>query len=532
MATVDHQERENAKSRASLDRRHFVAGAGLAGVTLYPNRAAGTALTPARLQDGGTPGGVLRVAHFADAVGLDPHIATAMTSQHVFEQVYSTIIRFNDRLEIEPDLAESWEVSEDGTSYTFRLREGVTWHNGREFTADDVKYSIDRIVSLGGSWSARFESVSEIVVDDPRTIRFTLTEPFAPFLAILAEPKAAIVPQEVVEEHGDLQQVMVGTGPFVFEEYRSGDQVRLVKNPEYWEEGLPYVDELVIRIMPDEVTRIAAVRSAEVDLAPLTDPISLQVVTGDQNLQILDVQLLQRHVLVLQTEVPALADPRVRQALMLATDREEIVATALAGLGTVSGPFPPGLGEWSLPPEELPFYTPDLDQARALLGEAGVGDGFEVTMYASPAYSVHVPIAEILQQQWQEIGVTVNIESIEWGVLLDHWSKGTFEILSMPYAGRTDPYFYTYERYHSESPGNASQFKDAKMDELVVAGAETVDVDARMEIYNELQEYIVDQAPIIFIATGSEVFAMGTNVRGYKGMATGWRTYYRETSLE
>src|SRR5690606_14257982 len=137
-----------------------------------------------------------------------------------------------------------------------------------------VVYSIERIISLGGSWSARFEAINEIVVEDDATVTFNLSEPFAPFLAILAEPKAAIVPKEVVDEHGDLQQVMVGTGPFMFEEYRSGDLVRLAKNPNYWEPGLPYVAELVIRIMPDEATRIAAVRSGEVDLVPLNDPMS------------------------------------------------------------------------------------------------------------------------------------------------------------------------------------------------------------------------------------------------------------------
>lgn len=471
----------------------------------------------------------LTVAHFADAVGLDPHIATAMTSQHVFEQSYSTLVKFDSELRLEPDLAESWELSADETEYTFHLRQDARWHNGRAFVANDVVYSIERIISLGGPWSARFDLLDEIVVEDDYTVRFVLSEPFTPFLSVLAEPKAAIVPREAVEQYGDLQNVVVGTGPFRMVEYRPGDYAHLVWNEDYWIQDQPHPSELVIRFMPDEATRIAALRTGEVDMIPLNDPLSVTLLGRNPNINIVSVPILRRNVLVLQTQQPPLDDLRVRQALLLAVDRQGIIDTALNGQGVPSGVFPPGLGDWALPLTDLPLYVRDVERARELLSEAGYENGLSVSMYVSPEYGVHIPIAQVLQQQWAEIGVSLDIQSVEWGVLLNNWGNGTFQILNMPYAGRSDPYYYTTERFHSTSPGNASRLVDLELDLLMERGIESADQDFRKPIYDELQRQIIELAPIIYLSTATEEFAMASTVEDYVGQPSGWRSFYWST---
>lgn len=477
-------------------------------------------------------GGHLRVVHFSDAVGLDPHLATAMTSTHIYEQVYETLITYDAELAPQPALAEAWDISADGKTYTFRLRKGVKFTNGRELVASDVLYSVQRLEELGGTFSSRFEYVESLEAPDEYTVVFRLQEPLAPFLSTLADPKAAIVPREVVEQHGDLRQVMVGTGPFILQSISIGNEYHFVRNPEYWEPNLPCVDEMTIRIIEDEATRISALRIGEADIVPLTQPISVQVVGRTPGVRVELVPLLQRNVLVVQTEVEPLNDVRVRQALMLATDREAILRAVQQGQGVVSGLFPPGLGIWAQSLEQLPFYEQDVERAQQLLREAGYPNGFSVEIKSSPAYGIHIPIAQVLQQQWRRIGVDVRIQSLEWGVLLDHWGKGTFEIISMSYGGRTDPYFYTYERFHSESSGNASRFRDAELDELMVRGMTETDMDERIKLYNEIELGLVEKAPIIYLTTGVERFGMRDRVQNFSGVPMGTRPNYKYIYLD
>jgi len=479
-------------------------------------------------------GGTLNVGYSADAVGLDPHLSTALNSELMFQMVYSGLLKVDDSMAIQPDLAESWSVSEDGLVYTFTLRDGIKFHNGRAVSSDDVVYSFNRILSGGGAFSARFADVAKIENPDPRTVVFTLKRPFAPFLSVLATTKAAVVPEEAVKEHGDLQNFMVGTGPFKFVEYRPGTSLTLERNPDYYDSGKPYLDRMVIKVIPDEVTRIAALRTGEVDFTQITDPLSLQILDGDDSFKTEVVPLLRRSLLVLNVQDTPLSDVRVRQALSLALDRQEVVDLALGGFGDISGPFPSGLAAWALPLGEVPIYNeaPNVEKAKQMLAEAGFADGFTLTTYAAPQYKSHIPVAEVLQQQLAKIGVKLDIQVIEWGVLLDHWGKGTFQTITMTYAGRSDPYFYTFERLHSNSPGNASRLKDPEIDRLSEEGMTTTDPAARKAIYDQLQVKMAEAAALIYVATETEQFAMRKEVEGYRGMPDGGRNYLAEISLK
>ena len=214
---------------------------------------------------------VLLVAKDQEAVGFDPHKVPAHSSIAIYSHIYEGLVTTDEEGYIIPVLAESW-VIEDDTTYTFTLRQGVKFHNGREMTSDDVKYSFERIMdpetaSIAASY---FINIAEILTPDKYTVTFKLSDIQADFLLNLSNVNAAIVPQEVVEEHGDLNQVLVGTGPFVFSEWVPDNYTSLLAFEDYWEPGVPMVDELRFIIMKDEAARIAAIRTGAVHISSIS----------------------------------------------------------------------------------------------------------------------------------------------------------------------------------------------------------------------------------------------------------------------
>jgi peptide/nickel transport system substrate-binding protein len=213
-------------------------------------------------------GGTITIGHDADAVGLDPHLAIAFASKHFFEYVYTGLLRYNSRMELEPDLATSWEKP-DELSFIFHLRKGVKFHNGKEMTSEDVKFSFDRMKDpkTGSPWKFIYDAVSSIETIDKYTVKFKLSYPYPAFLVYLGDVRySAIVPKEEVLKRGNLQNVMIGTGPFKLAEYLPGDQAKYVRNDEYYESGLPYLDGFTLKVIKDESSRLAAIRKGTVQL--------------------------------------------------------------------------------------------------------------------------------------------------------------------------------------------------------------------------------------------------------------------------
>lgn len=467
-----------------------------------------------------------------DAVGLDPHLSTALSSELMFQFVYSGLLKTDNSMAVHPDLAESWEVSEDGKVYTFNLRDNAKFHNGRTVTSDDVIYSFERALGAKTAFSARFSVVESIDNPDDKTVVFRLKQPFAPFLSIVATTKAAIVPKEAVEANGDLQTTMVGTGPFRFVSYRPGTSLILDKFDNYYDGDKPYLDRIELQIIPDEVTRVAALRTGAVDFTQLADPLSERTLEGLPNIRIDTVPMLRRHVVLLNVNEPPLNDVRVRQAITIGIDRQQIIDLALGGTSEISGPFPPGLSQWALPLDQVPLYreAPNIERAKALLAEAGFADGLRLKTFTTNTMRA-APVAEILREQLGKLNITFDLEVLEWGTLLDRWGKSTFQTITMPYIGRSDPYYYTYERLHSSSPGNVSKLSDPEVDQLSELGAETVDPEKRKEIYDDLQKRMAEVSAIVYLATETEQFAMKDAVKGYVGMPDGGRNYIADIWL-
>src|SRR5581483_10695706 len=302
-------------------------------------------------------GGASVWAAETDPVALNPITNSNFSSTQGFEHSYESLTAFDARLNIVPALAERWDTP-DPTTYVFHLRRGVRFHDGSEFTADDVKYTFDIVLNPKGPavWRGNFDQVDRVDVVDRHTVRFTTRSPFPPLLGALAILRSsAIIPKGAMEKL-KLETQVVGTGPYRLVEYVPKSHLKLRKNPDYWGRPLPYLDEVTFRILEEEYARVAGLRGGSL-----------------------------LYAFVINRQRKPWTDPRARQALSLATDRSEIVEKVFSGGAAVAGPIPFGFGDWYLSAEELArWYKPDPARARALLREAGVPEGHSIDLLVTP----------------------------------------------------------------------------------------------------------------------------------------------------
>ncbi|HEV2109499.1 MAG TPA: ABC transporter substrate-binding protein [Thermomicrobiales bacterium] len=462
------------------------------------------------------PAGELTIGKAQEAVGLDPALVTAASSFQIIAPVYNQLVRFDANNQPQPALAESWENPDD-TTFIFTLREGVTFHNGRAMTAEDVKYSLERIANpdTTSPWASQLEPVETIETPDDRTVRIALKQPYGPLLATLGSPWAAIVPREEVEKTGDLQSTMAGTGPFRLTEYTADTRTVMGANTAYWEAGLPKLEQLIWSILPDESSRLAAIRTGEIGLTSLADAASVDLASQSEGVQVINQETTDYYLLGLNTKEPPFDNVAVRQAISLAVDRQAILDTIFFGRGSITGPIVPTLGDWGIPVDQLPLYGRDLDRARDLLAEAGVADGFEMDIVASPLYPEFINIALVLQQQLQEVGITANLDQVEWGTFIERWRARDFQSFVSFNGSGNDPDRALYPAFHTDGSVNAFQFSDQEVDELLEQGRTTLDPAQRQEIYRQAEQKIAEAAPAIFISTRLAYFAHRDDVQGF-----------------
>ncbi|WP_175614609.1 ABC transporter substrate-binding protein [Piscibacillus halophilus] len=455
---------------------------------------------------------VLKIANDQEPAGLDPHKTPAHSSVRIYSQVYSGLVTFDENMEVVPDLAEEWDQPDDST-YVFTLREGVQFHNGNEVTAEDVKYSFERILDeeTASHIASYFSNVESIEVVGDYEVQFNLSNPDATFLSNLTNASAAIVDQEVVEENGDLQQVAVGTGPFKFEEWVADNRVNLVKNEDYFIEGQPKLDEVIYYTMKEESARLSAIRTGEVDLTTLTAQ-SADLISNEEEIDVKDYQSLEYSYVGFNVNSEPLEDPKVRQALSLATDRQAITDIVWNGDAVVSGPVAPSMGDWSIDVESHELYQNDIEQAKALLEEAGYADGFDITITTASTYDDMVDTAQLLQQQWEEIGVSAEIKQIEWGEYIDTWSNTSADVLIGRNGSGTDPDRALNYFFHTDGSANVWGFTNSEYDSLVEEGKVTVDQGERQEIYNEAQNLLLDLSPNLFLVSPMKYVAVRDSV--------------------
>ena len=372
-------------------------------------------------------GGTLIVAVPKDPLGFDPHKMHALSSYQIAAQLFNGLTRVDKNGAVIPDLAQSWEVSEDGLIWTFRLRQGVTFHNGREVIAEDVKYSIERIKdpATKSTWQSDYVLVETIEVVDRYTVQLKLSQPFAPLLEVLTWKRGAIVPKEIVEQYGDLNTYPVGTGPFMFKEYVEGQHVKLVKNPNFFRPGLPYLDEVIFKIIPEGMSRVIELLAGSADVildVPLEQIPALQAqgIIVDIRPSSWVVYLGFNLGLGNHPQGPW-SDVRVRKAIAMAVDKETIAKAATMGYGyPIDSTVPLG----SAYKVDVPRYERNLAEAKRLLAEAGYPHGFKAEGIIIAGYPEFQLAGEVIYSQLREIGVELIPIVVEHGTFVQRRAQG------------------------------------------------------------------------------------------------------------
>ena len=459
-------------------------------------------------------GGKLTIGQDVDAVACDPCKTTAFASWNYYEHVYDSLLKFDEEANLKPNLATSWDTP-DPKTVIFHLQKGVKFHNGEEFTAEDVKATFDRLLNpKSGCWQAKtFRLLDNVAVVDRFTVRFNLKEPFAPLLGYLGNCRYSAIMCKSVIEKEDPNKVMVGTGPFQLIEFRANDRMRLKKNPTYREKGLPYLDEMEIRLIKDASSRLAAIRSRSVDYTWIIEPQLVQILLKEKKVQSGMAPYTGKLQIYFNCSKPPFDNVKVRQAMSLATDRGEIIRVTIMGKAALSGAIPPAGGDFALPVEKLSFYEYNPDRAKKLLAEAGYPNGLKAQMKVSAAHPIDQYAAQVLQRQWKKVGVDINIVQQEWGTHLKDGNKRNHQIWVVARIWTPDP--DEYIRYGIDFNRRAA-FKTPEMDEMVKKGATTLDHNGRVKIYHEIQKYVAEQAPILYIYARPQRFEFWRDyVKGY-----------------
>ena len=513
-------------------------GAAAAGATLpLLDREPAEAQTPKR-------GGVFRIRGEDATTGFDPHlfsnhhrISTNLSFTHsrlVKVKAGPSIVP--GTLPVEGDLAESWTQPNDRT-YVFRLRKGVRWHpkppvNGRELTAEDVKYTYERFLSIKGNPNrSMLGAVEKIDAPDKYTVRFMLNEPSGWFVDYLAQTVMWVVPREAVEQLGDLKrpEAVIGTGPWMLERYEPNVRLTLVRNPNYFVPGLPYADGVEVTIDEDPSSRLATWISGKYDFAPeygqCVRRLDLDVAKGRKpNLKTQDFTVLFSGVTMMKLDREPFKDVRVRRALALAMNWKEVLETNAwsQGHGVPNPAIPAALKEWSIPinqlsPEGRRHYEQNIPEAKRLLTQAGFPNGLKLPVEATLGWSPdYVDNLQVVMRNWKDAGIDTELRGKEFGAFISSVIYGKFEKLAHSLRGGSpiaDIYLYA-----GHVPGealNASGVDDPKLTEMIKLQRRTLDTAKRRELVYDIQRYLAEQVYYAYDASVTTVSAWEPYVKNF-----------------
>lgn len=465
-------------------------------------------------------GGTLVAAWAQDPVGLDPHITSAYSSFQVLENVLDTLVELDEEQNVTPSLATDWSVNEDGTVWTFELRDDVVFSNGRPFTADDVVFTYERMLDpeTGSGNAYKIAGLTEIQAEGDHTVRMILDAPNAAFLGHLAIDKSVgIIARESVED-GTINTEPIGTGPFVIADYQPGTLVLLERNEDYWRtdeqgEQLPYLDAIELRVISDDSVRRSGLVSGDIHWAIAVPPQSLPELESRDDV-IIDRTAAPAYWYVgVNTEVEPLDDVRVRQAISYALDRGQITEAATFGTGVPTQDPIPSTSAWAF---DYAPYEQDLEQARELLAEAGVEGGFTMNVMPTTQYEESIRIAQVLQAQLAPLGITVSIDTREWADWLETQGAGEYDTFVCSWNALIDPDDFYYAQHKTGEVFNFTGYSNPTVDDLLEEGRRVEGFEDRYPIYEQVNQEIVDDAVYIYLYNPGNVQAYVPAVQGYQ----------------
>ncbi|MCC6416853.1 MAG: hypothetical protein IT429_01245 [Gemmataceae bacterium] len=469
-------------------------------------------------------GGALSWALGADPGGLDPYTNPDPAAVAVWgDLAYQSLVMYDDGMKLAPGLAETW-VNTSPTTWTLKLRQGVTFHDGSTFEAEDVQAWFEHLRSpaTASPHRAAFGHIAGVAVRGRHEVEFTLTAPYAPFLASFAALHgSAIVPRRWLQAGGAAPKTPApGSGSFMVAEYVAGSHVVYARNRAAWERGVPHLDAVTVSFLPDPEARIAALRSGQVHGAVIT-PDLLPRLRSERTLSVLKAPGGTQHLTVMNTRREPFDDVRVRQALAVAVDRAAALSRVLAGEGQLSGPIPPGPGGpggWAAPTEELP-YRPNQRAARALLAEAELPTGFEATIRTSAASPVMLGTATLLAEQLRPLGITLKVEQLSASALASAFRTRDFDLITQTVGHQPDPDGYLSAYFHGQGLQNAAGWRNVAFDEAVDTARTVLDPGQRRDRYFQAADILLDEAPAIWWFTEHQLAAVQASAPTVRGFA-------------
>ncbi len=491
---------------------------------------------PSSIQRGGT----LVAGMQGGLDGRDPHIVQAASSLRVLENVYQKLVRIDEELKPVGQLASDWSVSEDQLTWTFQLREGVMWHPpvSREFVAADVTYSFERLLNeeTGSPWRSNFTPITNVSADGDYTVVFEFDEPYAPFLYKLTSG-GFILPEGADDASDyDIADQPVGTGPFVFDENVPQARTEVSAFDEYYETGaddeaLPYLDGIEFRIVPEGQARLTNLQSGSIDWAVTIPPSQASSLEGSDSITLSNIPGTFYDYLGHNTTRAPLDDVRLRQAISWAVDRQSIVQGARFGYATpTQDPIPPSSVWKDLIAVDEP-YSQDLEPAEQLVSESDY-DGEELTIQVGQQFPQQVTIAEILQQQLGEVGITVSVQPTDFGSMISNLNAGEYDLTIVGWSGFVDPDDMMYLQFHSGETFNQSSYSNEEVDQLLEQGRQAAGSrDERAQYYDDAIDIIADEVPYTFLEFNDELAAWRTSVKNFTHISTG-TPYFSEVWLD
>ncbi|HDC92275.1 ABC transporter substrate-binding protein [Candidatus Acetothermia bacterium] len=466
---------------------------------------------------------VLVMGVTAEPETLDPHVTVDNNSWRAIYYCYDRLVEYEGgTTKLRPGLAESWEISDDGLTYTFHLRKGITFIDGTPFNAEAVKFNFERLFAIGKGPAGTFEFIKSVEVVDEYTVKFTLHAPFAPALSAFATDQGCIVSPGVMEHevNGDwgqdwLAEHTAGTGPFYAAEWIHGMRLVLKRNDNYWGEPAKLA-QVELRYVPEPEDLRMLLEKGEIDIAEKLTVDQIKSLKGVPGIRVFEGPSFSCHYIYLNCQRPYLNDVRVRRAISYAIDYEGIVDYIWQGTAVrMEGPVPIGFAE-HIPVYQYPY---DPDRARALLKEAGYEKGFTLRLMHSPVVPEWRQMAIVVQQNLADIGIKVQIESYAWATLRAKLDKGDFD-MSFGYwtPDYADADMFTWFWFYSENwglPGNRAWYKNEVMDDLVTAQRVETDPEKRQRLFEGIQWLAVSDAPYVYLVQTKYQLPMREWVKGY-----------------
>ncbi len=466
---------------------------------------------------------------YMDAITPDPVMNDANADIWYMQQYYSGLLRFKPDNTVEADLAEKWDISPDGLTYTFHLRPGGKFADGTPITGADWQWSLDRCRDpKNGIWSFTMEAVDKVEASDT-TVIFHLKTPYVPFLYSAALFNCVVMPAKEVEAAGGWEKFMlhpIGSGPFIMKEWVKGDHMLLVRNPYYWEKGKPVLDEILVKTITDDNARILALQKGDVDAINYPPFSRIADLSKDPNLKVLQFPSTYTNYIVLNIRNAPLDKVEVRQALSYAIDRNALIKTINFGIGEPATNFRPKGSLYF--DSDLPGWPYDVAKAKQLLAQAGYPDGFDVTMEIVSGRVQNKQIATLVQAMWAQIGVKLTIKEVESGLYNDNYYKNNFEI---HLEGWTDDIpdpseEVTYAMVGTNNGAFHTGFNSEEVNTLVQDAVKETDTAKRQDMYYKIQQAFYDNLPFIPLWWEPYLVMTRTNVSNFAQTPLGiyiWR---------